>query len=371
MNGTKDFLQDSIKTILSYIEKNESYFIKEWEENIIFEEEENPEKIKENGNLMYAFIKKSLYEEYEEEAAKRLAYKVAEERIKAKTNMGNFMYNINLGRSIIIKHIIKTGIPSNALEIIIEKINQQLNDFCYHAVTRYTELKDKEIHEKNMFIQQSHKDRLAILGQISSSFVHEFRNPLTSVIGFTKLLRRELHDHKYLDIIDHELNQLSYRITQFLHTSKISNSNNELEEVNITKLVMDILTFMYPSIADEDVTVTTNLQPNVTILGHEEELKQVFLNILFNSIDAVKGMNKTRKIHVSCADEGEGVRVTISNNGPAIPTHVQETIFEPFYTTKDMGTGIGLFVCKKIIEKHQGEIICQSDDKETKFIISL
>lgn len=371
MTSTKNLLQESTKTVLAYLDKHEPEFVEDWEKSIIIDKDDCYEEIKGNGYFMYTLVRKTLYNDFEDDSVMQLAYKVAEERIKAKTNMGNFMYNVNLGRSIIIKHVIKSGISLDALEILINKINQQFNDFCYHAVTRYTILKDKEIQEKNLFIQQSHKDRLTILGQISSSFVHEFRNPLTSVIGFSKLLRRELHDHKYLDIIDRELDQLSYRITQFLHTSKIGDLDNKIEKVNLTKLVMDLITFLYPSIADEDVTVTTNFQPNVTIFGSKEELKQVFLNILFNSIDALKQLNKAREIYVSCNEEDSRVNVTISNNGPTIPAHVRETIFEPFYTTKEMGTGIGLFVCKKIIEKHNGEIICQSDENETKFTVYL
>jgi signal transduction histidine kinase len=137
--------------------------------------------------------------------------------------------------------------------------------FCYYAVTRYTEIKNQEIQEKNLFITQTHKDRLAILGQMSSSFVHEFRNPLTSVIGFIKLLKDEYSTLKYLDIIDHELEQLKFRITQFLHTSKVDVAEKIIEEVDIRNLLEEVLNFLYPSIVDGDVNVYKNFNSNVII----------------------------------------------------------------------------------------------------------
>src|SRR5690606_27861785 len=118
--------------------------------------------------------------------------------------------------------------------------------------TKYTELKNKELQEKNVFLNEAHKDRLSLLGQMSSSFVHEFRNPLTSVIGFIKLLKAD-HPHlKYLDIISHELDQLKFRITQFLHTSKVELPEKRKQQVALISLFDDILDFVYPSIVDGD-----------------------------------------------------------------------------------------------------------------------
>jgi signal transduction histidine kinase len=115
----------------------------------------------------------------------------------------------------------------------------------------------------------------------------------------------------------------------------------------------------------------TEFCSDIKIEANKDQIKQVFLNILLNSIDAVKQKDKPRKVVVSCQKEDEEIIVNISNNGPIIPHDTLNTIFEPFYTTKELGTGIGLFVCKNIIEKHNGDLVCQSDDRKTTFSIHL
>ncbi|MCL7746904.1 histidine kinase N-terminal domain-containing protein [Halalkalibacter alkaliphilus] len=360
------------EAIIDFLEKNESNFITMWQEQTIQDQADiHKEKVKENGYLMYALIKNTLLDTVTMDDVKHLAYKVAKERVEANINIGDFVYNVNIGRSILIKFVLQAGVNSNQLSIIVDKINTKFDQFCYHAVSQYTEIKNSELEEKKLFINQTHKDKLAILGQMSSSFVHEFRNPLTSIIGFNKLLRTEYPTLKYLDIIELELDQLKFRITQFLHTSKMATIESPKEIFILSDVLDEILSFLYPSIVDSDVLIFTDTDAKINIEAHKDEIKQVFLNVLFNSIDAVMQRQKPREIHLRCFIEDERVIIEVSNNGPMIPLDVQETIFEPFYTTKELGTGIGLFVCRKIIEKHSGELTCSSDEQKTTFRISL
>ncbi|KHF41950.1 histidine kinase N-terminal domain-containing protein [Halalkalibacter okhensis] len=360
------------QAVIDFLEKNESDFITLWQEQIILDQADvHKEKVKENGYLMYALIKNTLLDTVTEDDVQQLAYKVAKERVEANINIGDFVYNVNLGRSLLIKFVLQSDVSRTQLAAIIDQINTQFDQFCYHAVTKYTEIKNTELEEKKLFINQTHKDKLAILGQMSSSFVHEFRNPLTSIIGFNKLLRTEYPNIKYLDIIELELDQLKFRITQFLHTSKLDFIENPKEIVILNDLLDEILNFLYPSIVDSDVQISTDIDPTIKIEAHKDEIKQVFLNVLFNSIDAVIQREKPRIIHLTCYLDAKRVVIEVSNNGPMIPLEVQETIFEPFYTTKELGTGIGLFVCRKIIEKHLGELTCFSDEHKTTFCIHL
>lgn len=362
----------STEILVELLENNQSIYLDMWREKTLINQDDiNKDIVKENGLQMYEIVKKTITNSTSESEIKLLAYKVARERVEANINIGDFVYNVNLGRSIIIKYANQSGISIEDLQPIIDNINSQFDRFCYYAVTRYTEIKNQVIQEKNLFITQTHKDRLAILGQMSSSFVHEFRNPLTSVIGFIKLLKGEYSTLKYLDIIEHELEQLKFRITQFLHTSKVDVAEKIIEEVDIRNLLEEVLNFLYPSIVDGDVNVFKNFNSNINIKVHKDQLKQVFLNLLMNSIDAVKQQDKRRKIIVSYQRVYDQILITISNNGPVIPPGTLNTIFEPFYTTKKLGTGIGLFVCKNIIEKHDGSISCQSNDRRTTFTIHL
>jgi K+-sensing histidine kinase KdpD len=359
--------------LIKFFDENETSILQEWFQNIQLDQyDSNLDRVKANGQQMYQLVKLSLINETTSNDLKFLAYKVAQERVEAKTNIGDFVHNVNLGRSVIIKHVFLSGIDYEQLQEAIEKINGCFDHFCYHAVKKYTILKELEIQDKNLLINETHKVKLTLLGQMSSSFVHEFRNPLTAVIGFIKLLKTEYPTLKYLDIIDHELDQLKFRITQFLHTSKNEAAQEQRKElVKVHLLLEDIVKFLYPSIVDIDVNVITNYGADAQTIANQNELKQVFLNILMNSIDAITKKEKPREILVTTTTIENYVVIEITNNGPIIPDETREIIFEPFYTTKELGTGIGLFVCKKIIEKHNGNISCNSNEQFTTFRICL
>lgn len=365
-------MKEHSERLVQYLESNRTKFLKTWEEGIHIESSDPyKDKVRENGLEMYELIKRTIVHPLSENDITQLAFKVAKERIEAKINIGDFVYNVNLGRSILVNYINQSGIQINELKPIIDNINIQFDRFCYYAVTKYTEIKDREIQEKVLYINENHKDRLTLLGQMSSSFVHEFRNPLTSIMGFIKLLKSEYPDLKYLDTINYELDQLKFRITQFLHTSKMEVIETKEEEFSFKKLCNDILDFLYPSIVDLDVHIQTEIDPKIKFIGYKDEIKQVLLNILLNSMDALKQQEKPRNITVQCIEKTGIISITISNNGPTIPLGTMETIFEPFYTTKKLGTGIGLYVCKNIIEKHKGQIYCHSEDDLTTFSIDL
>lgn len=363
------------KKLAQFLKNNEKEFIDLWEKQIIVRQsQDNIELIRKNGFLMYQLITNSILHEYiySEEEFRLLAYKVAQERADADINIGEFVYNVNLGRSILIKCVNYSGIMLEELQPIIDNINNQFDLFCQYAVSKYTEIKDKRLKETNLVLTQAHKDRLAILGQMSSSFVHEFRNPLTSVIGFVKLIKNEYPSLPYLDIISNELDQLKFRITQFLHTSKLNSiKDSKIENINIKHLIEEVVDFLYPSIVDNNIQVSS-LITTAEVNGDRNELKQVLLNLLMNAVDASKEEKATeRRININADVTSREITISISNNGAFINADDLQLIFEPFYTTKELGTGIGLFVCKNIIETHKGKIHCFSDTELTTFQITL
>ncbi|MFT4414045.1 histidine kinase N-terminal domain-containing protein [Fredinandcohnia humi] len=358
--------------LVYYLESNLCIFLKSWKQRIVLTEEDaHKDKIILNGLKMFEIIKTTIIEPIKDEELKKFAYKIAAERAEANINIGDFVYNVNLGRSEILKYIYKSNIGRNELEPIFEEVNRVFDNFSYYAVTKYTELKDNQLQEKIKYIDQSHQDRLTILGQMASTFVHEFRNPLTAVIGFVKLIGNEHPTIKYLDIISHELNQLNYKISQFLHVSKKELIERNEKDILLDEMFAEITDFIYASILDVEVDVQTDLDRDLHIFANRDEIRQVLLNILMNSIDALKQTEQNRKIWVEGSTIDDQVVVSISNNGPMIPKESVDTVFEPFYTTKEFGTGIGLFVCKKIIEKHGGEITCSSTPQHTEFKIVL
>lgn len=366
-------MDDITESLITYMDENLPTYLQDWNQKVVIAKHDiHKGKVIENALHMVELVKLSLRCQLLPEKIEQLAHEVAVQRLEAKINIGEFVYNVNLGRSEIVRFVTGSRISIEQLQPVIETINSLFDEFLYHAVKKYTQLKDAEIQEKTMFIDQSHKERLTILGQMSSSFVHEFRNPLTAVMGFVKLMQQENPRMKYIDIISHELTQLNFRISQFLHASRKGVQEREAEDFALEDLFTDILDFMYPSLVDADVNVVPRIDPTITLLAHKDELKQVLLNLIMNSIDALRQKKQDRRIMIySKIESDSNVHITISNNGPAIPPETIKTIFEPFFTTKELGTGIGLFVCKKIIEKHNGTISCTSSDEVTTFSIVL
>ncbi|WP_238985066.1 histidine kinase N-terminal domain-containing protein [Bacillus kwashiorkori] len=369
-NGQMDKIN---RKLVQFLNENEKMILDIWEGQIIVHTtEDNLALIRNNGHFMFQLVTNSINNNLSEDDLKTLAHKVAKERLEANINIGEFVYNVNLGRSIIVKYVNQSGIQLEDLQPIIDLINRQFDLFCYYAVSHYTQLKDNKIQEKNLFITQTHKDRLAILGQMSSSFVHEFRNPLTSIMGFIRLLKDEHPSLPYLHIISSELEQLNFRITKFLHTSKLKDEGESEKEVIPIKLLLEeVIDFLYPSLVDGNIDVTTKIDEHSKVFGNKDELKQVFLNLFMNAIDAVNQEQRKKKILIQSNMDKKVINIAISNNGPTIPRDQAKVIFEPFYTTKRLGTGIGLFVCKNIVEKHSGTIQCLPFEDTTTFQIQL
>ena len=225
------------------------------------------------------------------------------------------------------------------------------------------------IEEKDDIINENYKDKLVLLGQISASFLHEFRNPLTSIMGFNKLLKRENPNLKYLDIMEYELQQMNFRIAQFLHTSRGKFNTEQKENVSIKGLVHEIEQLTYTSIVDVGINLEIDISSEFFVVASREEMKQVLLNLFINSIDALGHIEQPRYLKVHSYTTSEEQVITVTNNGPAIASKSIKHIFEPFFTTKELGTGIGLYVCKKIIERYEGYMKCTSSNNLTTFSI--
>jgi signal transduction histidine kinase len=177
---------------------------------------------------------------------------------------------------------------------------------------------------------------------------------------------------RYLDIISGELEQLNFRISQFLLLSKKELIGKEKLTFALNQLIEEVLNFLYPSILDGKVKIIKELTDEIPLFGYEDEIRQVFINIIFNAIDVLGHYhNSNPTIAIVTNVDDTFVNIEISNNGLMIPEELRKTIFEPFFTTKKLGTGLGLFVCKEIIEKHKGELACYSNPEKTTFSIKL
>ncbi|WP_017149674.1 BA2291 family sporulation histidine kinase [Bacillus bingmayongensis] len=362
--------KDIKEVFCSHLKNNRHQFVENWKNKMIISEKDPfKQEVARNGEDLLELIIELIMEDKDIAQLQPLCEKIAIERAGADANIGDFVYNANVGRNELFEAMCELDVKARELKSIMTKIHTCFDKLIYYTVLKYSEIISRNLEEKQQYINETHKERLTILGQMSASFVHEFRNPLTSIMGFVKLLKLDHPNLSYLDIISHELDQLNFRISQFLLVSK-KEMWNESERFLLNDLFHDIIHFLYPSLVNSNVLIEKNLLCPIPFVGYRSEVRQVFLNILMNSIDALEVIKEDRKIIIDACEGEERIHIVIKNNGPMIPAESIETIFEPFVTTKKLGTGIGLFVCKQIVEKHNGSITCHSNSEWTEFHIS-
>ncbi|WP_409304492.1 histidine kinase N-terminal domain-containing protein [Peribacillus sp. SCS-155] len=365
-------MEYTIEEIVQYLQEEKDHILTEWySKHSIFEKEGQDINFRQNSEALYEIIINSLYHSGRSniDSIKALARSAAESSYKAGSDFNNFIYDISAGRTIILSRLISAEINFFQQEGILKILNECFDSYILHAVSHFSTMNTETLQKKYYLLNQTHKDRLTLLGQMTSSFVHEFRNPLTSIMGFIQLLQSENKEIKYLDIISKELEQLNYRVTQFLSLSKKENSENERKTFSIRELVNEVIDFLYPTILEVNAAITCNIPEDIYIKGSKEEFRQVLLNIVLNATDVISSV-PAPAIYINAAEKPSGyMTLSLANNGPKIPNDIIPTIFEPFITTKKRGTGLGLFVCKEIIEKHGGTLSCKSTDDITTFSI--
>jgi signal transduction histidine kinase len=359
--------------IIDFLEEYRDSLLAKWNNEVLISENDPfKEIVLLNGKTMFNIIVKSITisKNQIDELLEPLSEKLAEERRIANINIGEFVYNVNLGRSIIFKDLYRLHTNWEDLQPTIDQINYTFDKFLYFAVSHYSKAQNRIIREKSQYISTTQHDRLTLLGQMTSSFVHEFRNPLTSIHGFVQLLRSDYPKLPYLDIIANELEQLKFSISQFLMLSKKEIIEQEKTSILLNDLIEQVLSFLYPRILEVNVDIQKNYKKSYSIQGYHDEIKQVLVNIIFNAIDALLHIHKPI-IRISLDKQDHFIKLDIANNGPKIPDSLVDHIFEPFVTQKKTGTGLGLYVCNSTIEKHGGTLSCHSTEAWTIFSILL
>ena len=209
-------------------------------------------------------------------------------------------------------------------------------------------------------------ERLATVGRMAATLAHEINNPLESVTNFIYLARKEPAvpgpAQGYLKAADEELARVAHMARQTLGLYRESATP---EPVVISDLWRNLLSMFSAKTRNRRIHVNLESGTEAQIVGLAGELRQVFANLLSNSIDAVN-LDGTIRIRVADAHKNgnpriSGVRITIADNGGGIAPADLGRIFEPFFTTKEnVGTGLGLWVSKEIVESHKGSIRIRS-----------
>lgn len=221
-------------------------------------------------------------------------------------------------------------------------------------------------------------DRLSNLGALSAGIAHEVKNPLSGIKGAAELLYEELASpgpfEEYFRVIFKEVDRLRVIVDQLLDLSRPSRSN--LRPGNIHQALDHAYFLAREAVKNEDILTEKIYDISLPeILGDQDQLVQVFLNLIKNALEAMKGGGKltlttraTQEFTDSFPKLPKGPEhylvVEIADTGPGLTSEQQEYLFTPFYTTKPKGTGLGLAVSLKLVEDHRGNIAVESREGE-------
>jgi len=220
------------------------------------------------------------------------------------------------------------------------------------------------------YIRQTEK--LGVVGELAAGVAHEIRNPLTSLKGFIQLMKDDSQyekRHFYLDIMSSEIDRISEVINELLLLAKPQ--ADVFEKMDVVKILQDVKMLMDTSAIMRNIKIDIEQTGDIPkIDGMENQIKQVFINIVKNAVEALPNGGNIR-IAIQKKD-GDKIDVSVKDDGVGISSDRLKKMGEPFYTTKEKGTGLGLTVCYRIVKRHHGEIEFESElGKGTTVLITL
>ncbi len=235
----------------------------------------------------------------------------------------------------------------------------------------------KDVSEYKQIEQTAlQNDKLAMLGKIAAAIAHEIRNPLTSIRGFIQLLRPyllEVGKEEYARIILTEIDRANDIIYEFLNSSKPSAPMKQL--VSIDHLIREVVLLTESEALMRNCEIKAECYCSEHLVSIDvKQVKQVILNIVKNSLDAIEEVQSERRglIDIITRSNGQFAEIVIKDNGKGMDKATMNRLFDPFFTTKQSGTGLGLSVSYRIVRNHNGTIRVDSQaGVGTEFIITL
>lgn len=218
----------------------------------------------------------------------------------------------------------------------------------------------KRAEEMKLQLERSHK--MSLVGQIAAGMAHEIKNPLASIKGAVEILcedgTSEQDKKEFKAIVLKEVKRINASVSDFLESARPGAT--AMTELNLADTVRSSLKQVQPQAMNRDIKIVSHVEDPVLIMGDEEKIHQVMLNLLLNAVDATPDRST---ITVGLNAEAKDARIIIEDSGPGIKTVDLSRIFEPFFTTKSTGTGLGLAIAESIVERHNGHI--QLENKTT------
>src|SRR6266576_1180306 len=224
----------------------------------------------------------------------------------------------------------------------------------------------RDITESRRSAQQTiESERFNALTLLAAGVAHEIGNPLNSLHIHLQLMERQAHKldgaareefQESIDIARSEVNRLDSIVTQFLRA--IRPSKPQLQPENANTIVEEAVRFFAPEIQDRDIVVESEPRSDLPLVQIDrDQMKQAFYNIIKNSFEAMKRRGILR---IRTDMDDSHVRVSFTDNGGGMSAEALSRVFEPYYTTKSRGSGLGLLIVRRIVREHGGELVIES-----------
>ncbi len=203
------------------------------------------------------------------------------------------------------------------------------------------------------------KERFAAVGKVAAGVAHEIRNPLFGITSVAQIIARETSDDNPIRPLVQAMLSETTRLNRLVEDMLLYNRTVKLhrQPVDICSLIENVLEFHFAAIWEKGIDVASECPGLEMAMLDLNQIRQVFLNLLVNAIDASRPGGK---INISARISDSTIKITISDRGAGIPEADLPKVFDLFFTTKEKGTGIGLAICRKIIEDHGGTIAVKS-----------
>jgi two-component system NtrC family sensor kinase len=223
-------------------------------------------------------------------------------------------------------------------------------------------------------------EKLSSLGKLSASIAHEINNPLAGILTFAKLMIRTIEHGpvgeverrtlvKQLALVQRETERCSAIVRNLLDFAR--ERPLQLKNVDVNHVVEEVFSLVANQTAILGVEVSKDLAPVPAVEADFGQLRQAFINIVINGIEAL-GKGGHLRVSTRPLPEQDGLEIVFQDDGPGIPQELMQKIFDPFFTTKEKGTGLGLSVVYGIVERHKGHVSVESEPgKGTRFTIRL
>ncbi len=224
----------------------------------------------------------------------------------------------------------------------------------------------KDISEKHKLIEMIRQsDRMAAIGELSAAIAHEIRNPLASIGSAVELLSEDIEDSngrvsRLLGVITKESDRLQRLSTEFLNFARMKSPDSQ--PVDLKKTVDDVVALVDNDPRRTDTVMIKNRVPAGPFVRFDpDQLKQLMLNVVINSLDAIGGKGTIDFSLERKRKSNEGfARLVISDDGPGFPADSLNSVFEPFYSTKKEGTGLGLALVRKMAISNHGRVFARN-----------